>query len=310
MSTPEQGLTQDHQELEIVNAWPVLSRNRFSHQEKLLLARLCVQHGGKFSIHGRHERFWLKIQQLFATALACPVCNLRSIMARMLAKHDSKVIQEAKESGTTQTDGDGDGCGSGTGQRGKANLKSEKEESLVATQQERLLSTMKEKRNYQAAVTALDAHYASEEEKDARDSSGRCESLKNSQDEERSQACGKDVVFTGSRSWAIVKEEKIESIRDKRGKIKERGELLDASLAEESSRLTAVLERIASALVPTCSSSDLTKQSSPDAVPMITKPDMTETRFKSLKSQLDIAEEALEEVKGNTVEILKILQQK
>ncbi|KAG0640598.1 hypothetical protein HOY80DRAFT_1116832 [Tuber brumale] len=204
----------------------------------------------------------------------------------------------------------GDGCGSGTGQSGKANLKKEKEESLAAAQQERLLSTMKEKRNYQAAVAVLDAYYASKEEKEARDSSGRCGSLKNSQDEERSQAYEKDVVFTGSHSRAIVKEEKIESIQDKRRKIKKRGELLDASLAEESSRLTAVLERVASALVPACPSSDLTKQSSPDAVPMITEPDMTEIYFKSLESRLDIAEEALEEVKGNTVEILKILQQK
>lgn len=103
-TTPAAGSIQDHEELEIVHTRPV--RNRFSDGEKLLLARLCVQHGGDFSIRGGRERFWLKIQELFSSALGGPVCNPRSIMARMLAQYDLKASREIKESGTAQTDGE------------------------------------------------------------------------------------------------------------------------------------------------------------------------------------------------------------
>jgi len=103
-TTPAAGSIQDHKELEIIHTRPV--RNRFSDGEKLLLARLCVQHGGEFSIRGGQERFWLKIQELFSSALGRPVCNPRSIMARMLAQYDLKVSCEIKESGTAQTDGE------------------------------------------------------------------------------------------------------------------------------------------------------------------------------------------------------------
>jgi len=48
-TTPAAASIQDHEELEIIHTRPVL-RNRFSDGEKLLLARLSVQHSGEFSI--------------------------------------------------------------------------------------------------------------------------------------------------------------------------------------------------------------------------------------------------------------------
>ena len=193
----------------------------------------------------------------------------------------------------------GNGRGSIIGFKGK-----EKENGLAVAHRERLLSSMQGKRSYQAAISALDAHYADEEEKDENGTSSRCDGYG-----EGELGLGEKVVSTGSHSRAAVKEEKIETLRDKRRKIKERGERLDASLAEESSRLTGILERVATALVPATGTSD-PPTGQPSDVQMPTEPEKTETRFKSLETRLGTAEEALEEVKGNTVEILKILQQK
>jgi len=107
MSSPSPaGATHEMAELEIIHAGQATSRNRFTETEKLLLARLCVLHGGEFSVRGGRERFWLKIQQLFGNALHHPVNNPRSTMARMLAEYDTKVYREIKESGTAQTDGE------------------------------------------------------------------------------------------------------------------------------------------------------------------------------------------------------------
>jgi len=168
---------------------------------------------------------------------------------------------------------------------------------------------MQGKRSYQAAISVLDAHYAGEEEKDEKGTSSGCESLKNGGHWGSEQGLGEKRVSTSSHSRAVVKEEKIETLRDKRRKIKERGEYLDASLAEESSRLTGILERVATALVPATSTSN-TSTSQPSDVQISTELEKTETRFKSLETRLGTAEETLEEVKGNTAEILKILQQK
>ena len=84
---------------------------------------------------------------------------------------------------------------------------------------------------------------------------------------------------------------------------------MDASLAEKSSRLTVILECVNTALVPATGTSE-PPTGKPSDVQMSTEPEKTETRFKSLETRLGTAEEALEKVKGNTIEILKILQQK
>ena len=58
------GATHEMAELEIIYAGQATPRNRFTETEKLLLARLCILHGGEFSVRGGLEWFWLKIQQL------------------------------------------------------------------------------------------------------------------------------------------------------------------------------------------------------------------------------------------------------
>jgi len=115
---------------------------------------------------------------------------------------------------------------------------------------------MRGKRSYPAAISALHAYYAGEEEKDEKGTSSGCESLKNGGHGGSEQGLGEKRVSTSSHSRAAVKEEKIETLRDKRRKIKERGEYLDASLAEASSRLTAILKCVATALVPATSTSN------------------------------------------------------
>ncbi|RPA92971.1 hypothetical protein L873DRAFT_117588 [Choiromyces venosus 120613-1] len=117
---------------------------------------------------------------------------------------------------------------------------------------------MKGKRSYQAAMVALDTHYGQGKEKD----SGRFGG-----DQDREESLGwKDTSVEGELRGStscpstlgpsicctfevVGKERKSEALQDKRRKIKEQGELLDASLAEESSHLTAVLEHVVNALV-------------------------------------------------------------
>ncbi|RPA92773.1 hypothetical protein L873DRAFT_1847545 [Choiromyces venosus 120613-1] len=90
-------------------------------------------------------------------------------------------------------------------------------------------------------------------------------------------------------------------------KIKEWGEQLDASLAKESSHLTGILKRIATTLVPT-GTSITTLPSQPSDMQLPAELDKTKMQFKSLETHLETAEQTLEKVKGNIVEILRILQ--
>ncbi|KAG0132081.1 hypothetical protein HOY82DRAFT_606843 [Tuber indicum] len=158
---------------------------------------------------------------------------------------------------------------------------------------------MSGKREYEAAVAALYAHYMSEEEKRIGEEIGiaGCE-----EEEEGIGEKGKGNISASPERIKITgKEEKIESVREKRRKIRQRSEFLDTSLAEESSRLTAVLERVANALVPVSA----TTSEKPEPLA-----EATELRLRTLEARLENAQGALEEVKGNTMEILKILQQK
>jgi hypothetical protein len=84
----------------------VLSRNRLTPSEKLALARICINHGGDYSIKGGRERFWAKIQALFTNEIGRPCGNPRPVMSRMLADYEVKMTREEKETGTAQKDGE------------------------------------------------------------------------------------------------------------------------------------------------------------------------------------------------------------
>ncbi|KAG0123160.1 hypothetical protein HOY82DRAFT_619596 [Tuber indicum] len=209
-------------------------------------------------------------------------------MARMLAEYDLKISYESKENETAQTDGEyeqtmaegkkrvetsGDGGSSGMGQKGKENKK--KEECLAVAHHQKLLSTIRRKRSYQSAITALDAHYASEEEKDIAGISSGSGSLQN-------------IEHGGVKTL----------LRDKRRKIMEREEYLDASLAEESHHQTGILEQVTTDLVPAEAGTSSTKFGQPgDREKQSAQPEMTETWLKSFEKWLETAEEALENVK-------------
>ncbi|PUU78289.1 hypothetical protein B9Z19DRAFT_1065157 [Tuber borchii] len=156
------------------------------------------------------------------------------------------------------------------------------------------------------------------------DSGGKCQKGKGTLKKEREESLAAahqetlPSTMRGKRSYqaaiaaldaqTAVKEEKIETLRDKRRKIKEWGDRLDASLAEENSRLTGILERVATALVPTGIGS--TPPGQPSDIQLPAELEKNETWFELLQARLETAEEALEKVKGNTVEILRIPQQK
>lgn len=81
-------------------------RYRLTSKEKLLLVRLCVLHGGEYSLPSGRERFWSKMQDLFSTTLGRPASNPRVTMSRMLTEYKKKIERERKETGTAQTDGE------------------------------------------------------------------------------------------------------------------------------------------------------------------------------------------------------------
>ena len=82
------------------------TRHRLTNKERLQLVRLCILHGGEYSLPAGRERFWLKIQGLFSTALGRPASNPRVTMSRMLTEFNKKIEREKKETGTAQTDGE------------------------------------------------------------------------------------------------------------------------------------------------------------------------------------------------------------
>ena len=180
------------------------------------------------------------------------------------------------------------------------------DDTAAEAHRQRLLSTMKGKRDYEAAISALDTHYVvgSEDEGGEGENNGG-EGSERAGDKKR-EGKGKSVSAQTTTKTAI-KKEKVETLRDKRRKIRERGELLDASLAKESDRLTAVLERVANSLVPDTSENKLIDQ---DANTLQERFEVTENRLKALETRLETTEQALGEVKDNTAEILRVLQSK
>ena len=123
---------------------------------------------------------------------------------------------------------------------------------------------------------------------------------------EKKEEKGKSVAAQTTTKTAL-KKERVETLRDKRRKIRERGDLLDAGLAKESDRLTAVLERVANSLVPGSSENKSTDQS---ANTWQESMQVTENRLKAMERRLETTEEALGEVKDNTAQILRVLQSK
>jgi len=132
---------------------------------------------------------------------------------------------------------------------------------------------------------------------------------------------GRNIVPTtssatgGRRRRPQGKQEKADTLRDKRRKIRERGELLDTRLAEESTRLTTVLERVANTLIllkDITRSIDLPVSESPtsEQLGLAHEKEETNTRIGSLEERLGTAEVAIQEVKQNTTETLRILQSK
>ena len=122
----------------------------------------------------------------------------------------------------------GDGRGNRTTTEESQGKKNKKAEELVAeAHRSSMLTTLSQKRDYQVAMLALNKHDKEEEEKEQ----------------------GESTSQSGPSSKAVKREAKVESLKDKRRKIRDRGEHLDSQLAEEGNRITEILEQVASALL-------------------------------------------------------------
>lgn len=178
-----------------------------------------------------------------------------------------------------------------------------------------MLTTLSQKRDFQVAMLALNKHDKEEEEKEQ----------------------GESTIQSGPSSKSVKREAKVESLKDKRRKIRDRGEHLDSQLAEEGNRITEILEQVASALLspPTDRHSvptTISKRNSPcSPLPIEPCPANLEfsnplpqslhsamsnpppagwdlARFSQLEQRIQVVEMGLKEVQEGTKKILKILE--
>ena len=115
---------------------------------------------------------------------------------------------------------------------------------------------------------------------------------------------------------AAQRQQKMESVRDKRGRIQERGNYLDARQEEEGNCFTNALERVISALLLAPGSGPGPFEDSSGLSPYVTgsasgvtatQVAATEKRLGALEEKMKETELAVEKIQKNTDEILKIL---
>ncbi|PUU82935.1 hypothetical protein B9Z19DRAFT_1073983 [Tuber borchii] len=302
-------------------------RHRLTSKEKLVLVRLCVLHGGEYSLPSGRERFWSKMQGLFSTTLDCPASNPRVTISRMLTEYTKKIERERKETGTAQIDGEyeqamelwrsrvessGDGRGNHTGGEESQGKKNKKAEKLAAeAHRSNMLTTLSQKRDFQTVMLALEKHDKEEEKK-----------------KEKGGPIEPDTLSKAAK-WEV----KAESLKDKRRKIKEQVEYLNMQLAEEGNRITGILEQVAVALLASTKQSapvTISKENSPESLQSIKLtsdhselssplqrtshsamgdlPGLHQERFSHLEKRVQGVEKELKEVQDNTNKILKILE--
>ena len=192
--------------------------------------------------------------------------------------------------------------------REKGKEKKAQDKTVAKAHRQRLLSTMKGERDYEAAMAALDAYYVVESEDKGEEGGNDCGEGSEREAHEKLEEKGKSVLVSApTTTKTALRKEKMKTLRDKRRKICEWGELLDAGFAKESDSLTAVLERVANALVPGTSDNNSTDQSANTWQESI---EVTENQLKAMETRLETTEQALEEDRNNTAEIFQVLQSK
>lgn len=140
--------------------------------------------------------------------------------------------------------------------------KKTQDEMVAEANQERLLSTMKGNRYYKAAMTARDPHYVVESEKGGEEGGNDCGEGSERMGHEKWEETGQcALVLVPTTTKTALTNQKVEILRDQRRKIGELEQLLDTGLAKESDRLTAILVRVANALMPGTADNYSTDQS-------------------------------------------------
>ncbi|RPA99566.1 hypothetical protein L873DRAFT_891232 [Choiromyces venosus 120613-1] len=174
-----------------------------------------------------------------------------------------------------------------------------------------MLTTLSGKQDFQAAMQALEDHKI-EEEKRVNEK--------------------EDIIQVQGTTKVVKKESKVESLKDKRRKIRERGEQLDAQLAEEGDRMTSILERVTDALISSTGNSintlletiaksnsgysgyallilsEILDSSSSSQLQHESKStDILQEKFNLLEDQVQSVEASLKQVQDNMNKILDIL---
>lgn len=187
------------------------------------------------------------------------------------------------------------------------------DQAVAELHRSNMLSTLSTKRTFQEAMSALTAH---QREKNAAPIMGP----EGDEGDILPVATGSYMpgAFAGGEQTtkAAQRQQKMESVRDKRRKIRERGDYLDARQEEEGNRLTNALERVISALLPAPGSGPGPFEDSSGLSPHVTSSvsevtgsqvAATEERLGALEEKMEEIELAVEKIQKSTDEILKIL---
>lgn len=107
----------------------------------------------------------------------------------------------------------------------------------------------------------------------------------------------------------------MESVKEKRRRIRERDEVLGDGLVDEGHHMARVLDRIADAIIPHTISNDIQgNMSTPNSTPTILSESdpnsKVQDRMKLLENRTTAVEHAVAEVQADTKDILSLLREK
>ncbi|RPA83006.1 hypothetical protein BJ508DRAFT_324887 [Ascobolus immersus RN42] len=211
-------------ELEDWKALPPLpsegkTRVRLNEDEKTLLIRTCYEYGDHY-VGGNKDQFWVGIQRLMSKKLGCRIGNPRQTVQRMLREFEATIAIEKTASGKPLLDTDlkqalwlwktdWDALEKNLSKEAKDAKQKDKE--LAVAQREAMLHTLAEKPNFQAAKAAVTI----------RERPGKRDGTDNP-----------------------TKKEKVEDLKAKRRRIREREDFLEERFEEESALMSETLSAI------------------------------------------------------------------
>jgi hypothetical protein len=149
------------------------------------------------------------------------------------------------------------------------------DKALADQHRNNLLTTMSGKRSFQESITALQPTITPNS---VNASSGPGEKA--------------------GPSKLALQEQKVENVKEKRRRIRERGEILGDSLVDEGRHMVGVLDRIADAIIPVDSSDS----------PLTSNLGTVQRHIDALEHRTTAMEQAVADVQADTKEILLLLK--